>query len=95
MDIGDEFQLSVSARAPTQPLYVDKPKRIPSLDGARALSIILVVYSHLATSGTIPFADRLWRIEPGNLGVRVFFVISGFLVTPLLLNQSAGPGKKR
>lgn len=62
-------------------------RRIPSLDGARAISIALVVYSHLATTGTLPFKDRLWRIVPGNLGVRVFFVISGFLITSLLLSE--------
>lgn len=29
----------------------------------------------------------LWRLDPGNLGVRVFFVISGFIITTLLLAE--------
>jgi peptidoglycan/LPS O-acetylase OafA/YrhL len=66
--------------------------RIPSLDGARAISIIFVVTAHLATSGTFPFAQRLWRLDVGNLGVRVFFVISGFLITSLLIEESARTG---
>lgn len=60
--------------------------RIPSLDGLRALSIGLVLFAH--TSGTrfspsFVFARR----ELGNLGVRIFFVISGFLITSLLLEE--------
>lgn len=68
--------------------------RIASLDGARAVSIGLVVLSHM--QGSLPF---LWRLDPeygleygryfdfGNLGVRVFLVISGFLITSLLLRE--------
>lgn len=65
-------------------------KRIPSLDGLRAIAILLVLVSHLAGSrhflsmGTVaPLGDI------GNLGVRLFFVISGFLITRLLLNEIA------
>jgi peptidoglycan/LPS O-acetylase OafA/YrhL len=66
--------------------------RIPSLDGARAVSILLVIYSHLATSGAFPLVDHLWRFELGGLGVRVFFVISGFLITSLLMVEFEGSG---
>lgn len=57
-------------------------KRIPSLDGLRAISIFLVVASHF--SYTIGFPD-VYNV--GNLGVRVFFVISGFLITGLLIKE--------
>ncbi len=59
--------------------------RIPSLDGLRAVSMLLVLVAHLA--GTQHAPDLAWvRIfgDVGNLGVRVFFVISGFLMTVLL-----------
>jgi peptidoglycan/LPS O-acetylase OafA/YrhL len=61
--------------------------RIPSLDGLRALSIGLVLLSHLL--GTAHFIEipELYRWQLGNLGVRVFFVISGFLITTLLLEE--------
>ena len=59
-------------------------KRIPSLDGLRAISITLVILSHLVT----------WKhvsLEPlksyGILGVNVFFVLSGYLITNLLLHE--------
>ena len=61
--------------------------RIPSLDGARAVSILLVVYWHLETFGAAPMVDHLWRFQPGNLGVRIFFVISGFIITTLLIEE--------
>jgi len=66
----------------------DEPGRIPSLDGLRAVSIALVLFSHLL--GTQNFLGRGWLERTGdlgNLGVRCFFVISGFLITTLLLNE--------
>jgi peptidoglycan/LPS O-acetylase OafA/YrhL len=51
--------------------------QVPSLDGLRAVSIALVLGAHLV--------DDRWL--PGGLGVLVFFVISGFLITRLLLAE--------
>jgi peptidoglycan/LPS O-acetylase OafA/YrhL len=66
-----------------------KTTRLQSLDGWRAVSIILVVGSHLHFSKAFPAAyDRVesWFFD-GNLGVRFFFVISGFLISYLLLQE--------
>lgn len=66
---------------------------IPSLDGLRALSIALVVYGH-STRGTHGFLRAAEeRLELSMLGVRVFFVISGFLITTLLLGEQERRGK--
>lgn len=59
-------------------------QRISSLDGARAISIALVVLAHLRLTVGWPL---LWRVDYANLGVRTFFVISGFLITSLLLKE--------
>ena len=64
--------------------------RIPSLDGLRAASITLLMYAH--AMGTRGFPDALGtRHSPlhhtGSLGVRVFFVISGYLITHLLRGE--------
>ena len=57
---------------------------LPSLDGLRAISITLVLLGHL--SGTRNFGKLNLRIgDYAHLGVVVFFVISGFLITRLLL----------
>jgi peptidoglycan/LPS O-acetylase OafA/YrhL len=58
--------------------------RFPSLDGARAISIGLVIVAHL---DLVRYVPGLWRLDTGNLGVRVFFVISGFIITTLLLAE--------
>jgi peptidoglycan/LPS O-acetylase OafA/YrhL len=67
-----------------------KSSRLPSLDGLRAISIMLVLTSH-SILGTHSFAFRLLFLH-ADLGVRVFFVISGFLITTLLLNERAESG---
>jgi peptidoglycan/LPS O-acetylase OafA/YrhL len=59
-------------------------RRIPSLDGLRAISIALVVLSHLTRWGHTKL-DGAGTY--GDLGVRVFFVLSGFLITGLLLKE--------
>src|SRR5215510_1136627 len=64
--------------------------RIPSLDGLRAISITLVLLSHLlGTAGFFLPLGIIQYIALGDLGVRVFFVISGFLITNLLLSEAA------
>jgi peptidoglycan/LPS O-acetylase OafA/YrhL len=66
--------------------------RIPSLDGLRAIAIALVCFAHV--SGTRFFPSFLIaRRDLGNLGVRIFFVISGFLITTLLLEEFGKVGR--
>ena len=66
--------------------------RIPSLDGLRALSILLVLLGHL--SGTHGFTEVSLGIgDYANFGVRVFFVISGFLITSLLFKEVDKTGR--
>jgi peptidoglycan/LPS O-acetylase OafA/YrhL len=62
--------------------------RIPSLDGIRAIAIGLVVISHFSK-------DSGWGdpLDLGSLGVRIFFVISGYLITGLLLKEMDKDGK--
>jgi peptidoglycan/LPS O-acetylase OafA/YrhL len=55
---------------------------MPALDGLRAVSILLVVLSHLG----------LGHIVPGGLGVTIFFFISGFIITHILLRENAKQG---
>src|SRR5690349_18425354 len=51
----------------------------PALDGLRALSIIVVMLFHAG------LATRF--VAPGYLGVGAFFVLSGFLITTLVLDE--------
>ena len=55
----------------------ERDANIPSLDGFRAVSILIVFLSHAG----------LGHIIPGGLGVTIFFFISGFLITTLLFRE--------
>ncbi|MEX2553280.1 MAG: acyltransferase family protein [Actinomycetota bacterium] len=55
----------------------DRLEYMPALDGLRALAVIAVLAYH---------ADQTWA-RAGFLGVDVFFVISGYLITALLLSE--------
>jgi len=84
-----------AAEAPAEPVPLRVPRidgRIPSLDGLRALSIGLVLVAHLTGTRGFPSVAELGHWQLGNLGVRVFFVISGFLITSLLLEESDRTG---
>ena len=66
--------------------------RIDSLDGLRAFSILLVLIGH--TAGTVGAPAFLMPLHGlGNYGVRFFFVISGFLITTLLLRELENTGR--
>ena len=63
--------------------------RIPSLDGLRALSIFLVIALHTIQRFSISHhVSLIWfAIFDGGTGVFIFFVISGYLITSLLLHE--------
>lgn len=83
----------VRVSEPTSPPRPDRA-RIPSLDGFRALSIALVIVYHLASQDSAPAGLRQvgYATHTGGLGVRIFFAISGFLITTLLLAEYEARG---
>ena len=68
-------------------------KRLPALDGLRALSIGLVVLGHAHSAGYFSAHEKMLGMSlsflgrAAQIGVDVFFVISGFLITTLLINE--------
>ncbi len=62
-------------------------KRVPELDGLRGLAILLVILHH-----RFPDHGLLRRIgEAGWIGVDLFFVLSGYLITGILLDAVGKP----
>jgi len=68
----------------TIPPFLDV-KYISSLDGLRAFAIIFVIIAHVNFGIKNEYIGRMFM--GGGLGVRVFFAISGFLITTLLLKE--------
>lgn len=56
---------------------------IPGLDGLRAIAVLIVLVAHFGLS----------HIVPGGFGVTVFFFISGFLITRLLIAEASVKGR--
>jgi peptidoglycan/LPS O-acetylase OafA/YrhL len=70
--------------------------RIRSLDGLRALSVALVILGHLGGTQGFPVRSSASALSFGAmLGVRVFFVISGYLITRGLLADEEACGRIR
>ncbi|MEU4690920.1 acyltransferase family protein [Actinoplanes sp. NPDC023714] len=68
------------ARIPGRP--GSSPGFRPDIEGLRAVAVTLVVLAHAGVG----------RVEGGYVGVDVFFVISGFLITGLLLGEHGRTG---
>jgi peptidoglycan/LPS O-acetylase OafA/YrhL len=57
-------------------------KRLEALDWLRALAVLLVVVTH-----------SIAGLPIGGVGVSIFFVLSGYLITTLLLRERADIGR--
>lgn len=66
-------------------------KYIKGFDGLRAISILFVILTHLGIYSTLPdtpfIKERLLLLISGTTGVQIFFTISGFLITTILLKE--------
>jgi peptidoglycan/LPS O-acetylase OafA/YrhL len=63
---------------------------LPELDGLRGIAIILVIVAH-TISGSLGIRGPWYRL--GELGVMVFFVLSGFLITGVLNTSERTRGR--
>jgi peptidoglycan/LPS O-acetylase OafA/YrhL len=65
------------------------PAYIPELQGLRGIAVLLVFvyHCHPRLTGTFVYGASLW----GWVGVNLFFVLSGFLITSILLESRGKP----
>ena len=71
----------------------------PGLSGLRAIAALTVLFTHVdrlrRLSGMKPLIDPAFNSFIGGTAVTFFFVLSGFLITLLLLNEKAAEGTIR
>src|SRR5271165_6150038 len=72
-----------------------REERIPALDGLRALASLLVVFDHygphITREPNTNFRFLLELPRPGGEGVVLFFVLSGFLISRILVEARNSP----
>jgi peptidoglycan/LPS O-acetylase OafA/YrhL len=69
-------------------------RHIWGFDAIRAASVLLVIASHagVVEASQNPVAVQFFSVFNANLGVKAFFVLSGFLITTLLLHRLTKTG---
>lgn len=65
-------------------------RRIPQLDAVRGVAILVVMMHNTSMKYAIPHSAKLFRA--GWMGVDLFFVLSGFLITGILLDTKGSAG---
>ena len=65
-----------------------EPRHVPALDGLRAIAVLMVLLAHCKEATP----HRIWQVlHQGGFGVYLFFVLSGFLITRILLSEKNKP----
>ena len=87
----DEFSAAISDSPPLLPSKGAQLSRLPVLDGVRGTAILLVIVGHCLWS-------TRWHavgLPIGYSGVSIFFVLSGYLITRVLLADEESSGRVR
>src|SRR6185503_14362644 len=84
------------------PIMRDAKTRLPQLDGIRGIAILMVLWWHYfncqlhVTRESPLWLKYFWQFSSiGWSGVDLFFVLSGFLITGILLDEAQSPNMFR
>jgi peptidoglycan/LPS O-acetylase OafA/YrhL len=80
---GHDIDHAHGLATPMSDVHFQQPQIIPSLDGIRAISVLIVVLAH----------SGLEAVVPGGLGVTIFFFLSGYLISTLMLAENKSTGE--
>ena len=83
MTAADEHAAAPTVAAAPALVRQQRPPPIRSLDGLRAVAVLIVLVSHAGYG----------EVVPGGLGVTIFFFLSGYLITTLLLDEHGSNGR--
>ena len=91
--------MASARKTPDDKTPVRASMHIPELDGIRALAVWMVLGDHVIDGWPLPEAARaaiphwmMFILGHGWLGVDLFFILSGFLITGILLDSREKPG---
>ena len=71
-----------------EPTLQTTRSHVPPLDGLRGIAVLLVLWAHVPPDlggNVVGLLNRI--VQPGYLGVDIFFVLSGFLITRILMYE--------
>lgn len=72
-------------------------RHLPQLDGLRAVAVLLVLWVHFPFVQNSYISKTIWTVgqaaRTGYIGVDLFFVLSGFLITRILLDERLATGR--
>ena len=99
MNVLDPATTSFANRAAAPTARVSSPRvqlsdHLPGLDGVRGVAILMVMFTHFVGEASGRTALQRLAVKAagyGLLGVDLFFVLSGFLITGLLLRAKGRP----
>ncbi|WP_300064308.1 acyltransferase [uncultured Roseobacter sp.] len=78
-----------ASHATSHAAYLER-RRFSNLDGLRFICIFMVMWHHFTP---FPYLEQWLGFKRGFLGVDFFFVLSGFLITTLLLREADATGR--
>jgi peptidoglycan/LPS O-acetylase OafA/YrhL len=103
MDLGVEARVDVAAPpdapgSPDAPVMDEGPRKlgyVRGFDGFRGLAVIIVVIAHFNLIVPLGDEDSTLAVAGGTVSLESFFVMSGFLITVLLLKEQQSSGRIR
>jgi peptidoglycan/LPS O-acetylase OafA/YrhL len=86
--------MNASVPAASEPISAPSYLVYPALDGLRGIAVLLVMVHNLTIfERRASIFDKIWVFgtDIGWIGVQLFFVLSGFLITGILLDERGKP----
>src|SRR4051812_35012378 len=92
LEITERQQSSKQTTEEGESRALPAPPHVDQLDGLRGVAIVMVMLFHMNAASPVGALAVAWAelCKGGNQGVDVFFVLSGFLITGILLNSLHG-----